>query len=240
MIDLHSHILPEVDDGAKNTQEALFMLSDSFNQGVKLCVATPHCIVHEHEDITKFCRKRDKSFKMLKEQMTQNKFPEILLGAEVYLDNNISKHEDVNKLCIGQSNLILVEFPIFNQDKNLEEWVYLLTVKGYKPIIAHIERYPNAKQLISNLRDLNLIYQINASRLLSYGGRRTVKDLIETGERFVLSSDMHNTTSRKCNMGKACHIVSKKFKETKMIIPYKEKESHLSFNSLFILEEASL
>lgn len=240
MIDLHSHILPEIDDGAKNTQEALFMLSDSFNQGVKLCVATPHCIVHKHEDIINFCRKRDRSFNKLKEQMTQKEFPEILLGAEVYLDNNISKYEDVNKLCIGQSNLILVEFPILSQDKNLEEWIYLLTVKGYRPIIAHIDRYPNAKQLISDLRDLNIIYQINASRLLSYGGRRRVKGLIETGERFVLSSDMHNMTSRKSNMEKACHIMSKKFKDKKIILPYKEKESYLSLNSLFTLEDASL
>ena len=65
MIDLHSHFLPDIDDGAKSVEESITMLSNSFLQGVGVCVATPHCILHHENSIKTFLQHREKSFKLL-------------------------------------------------------------------------------------------------------------------------------------------------------------------------------
>ena len=209
MIDLHTHVLPNLDDGSKDTEESIEMLRDSMKQGVTHVVATPHCVVHRDEDILSFLEARQKSFN---EIPADNNIPEILLGAEIYFDNDLSEYEDINKLCIGDTNYILVEFPMGKHNvSQLAEWLYALTLKGLKPIVAHIDRYPDFEELINAFDVMDIVYQINASRFIEFLGRRMLKKILSKVDFAVVSSDMHNTGFRKSHMQlayeKACRII---------------------------------
>ena len=121
----------------------------------------------------------------------------------MYLDNDISGYKDVNMLCIGNSSYMLIELPHHIEPALLSEWIYNLSLKGIKPVIAHIDRYANWKEIVRELGNKKIIYQVNASRFLSLGGRRFISQLYKSVGMFLVSSDMHNMTSRKCNMQKA-------------------------------------
>ena len=100
MIDIHSHFLPEIDDGAKNVSESIAMLTDSKKQGVEICVGTSHVTVHSDNGIAKFLEKRKYSIELLENRIAKEKcdVPKLLYGAEVFLDNDISLYEENKNL----------------------------------------------------------------------------------------------------------------------------------------------
>ena len=205
--------MPAIDDGAKNKEESIKMLKDSFEDGVRLCVATPHCIVHREEDIRSFLVKRENSFKEIENDIKGQGFPRVILGAEVFLDNDISRYEGIEKLCAEGGSAMLIELKTDKFSKDIGEWIYSLTMKNITPVIAHIERYPYALQLIEELSDMSVYYQINAVSLLCLAKRRLIKRLLRTGKTFFVSSDKHNTTSRSPLMREANRAAQKRFKK---------------------------
>lgn len=212
MIDIHTHILPGIDDGASTVDESKEMFREAQKQGIKVCIATPHCIVHDNEKINNFIEKRDKSYKKLMRELADEQgFPHIFPGAEVYFDNDISKYPDIKKLCIADSEYMLIEMPKRRNYRKIAEWVYALTLLGVKPIIAHIDRYPDWLELVKSLGDMELIYQINASVFLSIKGRGFVRKFMKYNRPIIVGSDMHNTTERPCNMREAYKLAKKKF-----------------------------
>lgn len=222
MIDIHTHILPNIDDGAKSVNESIEMLVDSYKQGVTHCVLTPHCVIHSENAIEDFLIRRERSYQILRERIcTYENIPKIFCGAEVYCDHDISKYEDIFKLCIGKTNYMLIEFPITKRKKIFTDWVYSLRMKDIKVIIAHIERYPNYNDIITDLEGLDIIYQINASNIINLGKRKIVKQIIKQNESFIVASDMHNMTSRRCKMQKAKGIAKKKHWEKEL---FREEE----------------
>ncbi len=202
MIDLHSHALPKIDDGAKNVEMATKMLCESFSQGVELCALTPHCVLHKPDSLKKFLNKRKENFGVLKENISQTNslVPELRLGAEVYFDNDLSQYDGIEKLCIEGTNLLLVEFPMQNASKKSYDWLYSLTLKGIRPLIAHVDRYGCYEAFLNDFSDLDVAYQINAEKFLSFFARRHLKKIFKYDEKFIVSSDMHNLEDRPCNM----------------------------------------
>lgn len=213
MIDIHTHCLPEIDDGAKSIEESVNMLRYSFSQGVTACVATPHCVIHDHTDIKTFIDKRNKQYFELQRAIEKEalQYPQIKLGAEVYLDNDISQYEDIQRVCIADSSYMLIEMPGHIGSDMLSEWIYNLFLKGINPIIAHIDRYENYIDIVYDAGNENTLFQINASRFLSFRGRKLINKLYKYSHRLIVSSDMHNTTSRKCNMQQAYRIAAQKY-----------------------------
>lgn len=208
MVDMHTHILPGIDDGAKDVQNSLCMLNEAKKQGVEVCVATSHCTLHCENAVESFLQKRNTAYDELKKETKGADIPKILLGAEVYLDNDISKYPDINKLCIEGTNYMLVEFGRGVPTHNHPEWLYNLNLKGIIPIIAHIDRYVQRSELIDSFGGINLIYQVNNECVLSMYGRKFFKKLMDY--TVVMGSDMHNTDTRPCDMKKGYDIVSKK------------------------------
>ena len=205
MLDIHTHFLPQMDDGPKSVNESKQMLRESLSQGVEICVATPHCIIHKSTDITDFIDRRNERYSCLTEELEADRlaYPEIKLGAEVYLDNDISGYEDVKSVCIGNSPYMLIELPHRIKTALLSERIYNLCLKGIKPVIAHIDRYVNWKELVSELGNEEIIYQVN--------GRRFISRFYKYSGMFLVSSDMHNMSSRKCNMQRAYEIALKRY-----------------------------
>jgi len=161
MIDLHSHFLPGIDDGAKDRKDSLRMLAEAFRQGVMLCAGTPHAIVHTNEEINVFLYKRQQSIDVLLNGPMPETIPNLIYGAEIFLDNDISQYPDIKKLCIGNSNLLLVELSTQKYNPEYAEWLYSLSLVGIVPIIAHIERYPYFEEFSAELGDINIVFQMN-------------------------------------------------------------------------------
>jgi len=205
MIDIHTHCLPGIDDGAADVSESIKMLEESKRQGVRVCVATPHCTLHQPMGLKEFLSDRDRAWNCLKTEIERTKaeVPEILLGAEVYLDHDISDFPELEKLCIGKTNYMLVEFSRESITPMVPEWLYSLTVRGIKPIVAHIDRYFNWEEILNATSGTEIVCQINADNFLSFFGRRHVKRIIEYGFDYIISSDMHNMVDRVTNMKEA-------------------------------------
>ena len=214
MIDVHTHFLPGIDDGSRSVEESLKMLIDSKKQGVAACVATPHCILHKVGDIEHFLNVRDEACERLTRaaEIAGCDIPEIYLGSEVYLDNNIIKKFDgVERLCFSGTNYILVELPRQRLDRRVTEWIFNLTIKGLNPILAHVERTSRKELDEIGIWDLDIIFQINAGSFVNFSSRRELKKIFAHNKKFVVGSDMHNTTSRPQCMLKAGEISQKKF-----------------------------
>lgn len=216
MIDLHTHLLPQIDDGAYDAEESIEMIKDSISQGVSTIAATPHCRLRDNEDIEKFIAYREKSWNSLKKEMEKENLDigDIVLGAEVYLDHDVSTYQDLSKLCLGDTNYIMLEFPHSGYSSIMSEWVYSVTLRGLKPIVAHVERYESYEKIMEDLNGLEVIYQLNASSFLSVCGRKRLAWIMKRKGIFFVSSDMHNMRRRVSTMGKAYKTAGKKWTQT--------------------------
>lgn len=211
MIDMHTHVLPGIDDGAANIEESIEMLKESARQGVSLCVASSHIHPTDSHVVQEFLQKRQQAYSELVEACAGLDVPDIILGAEVHMDRDISEVEGIEKLCIGDTRFMLVEFPFLSSPgPDCAEWLYNLNLKGITPIIAHIDRYSYFNDLIDDISGVKVIYQINNMRAYDFWGRRSIKKLLATGYMVVMASDMHNTGIRACDMKKTYDILKKK------------------------------
>ena len=212
MVDIHSHVLPGIDDGAETVEESLAMLMSAYAQGVRYVVATPHCQVIDDASIELFLERRSNAYDMLKEaiEKTNEPVPKILLGAEVALNNYLPQLNMLDKLCIGNSNCILLEPMFENMSDTVGEWIYEIGLKGLRPIVAHIERYTDEALDKMGIFQLDAVMQLNATAFLSLLERRRVRKFMQEDKCFVVGSDMHNMQLRKCEIEKA-------FKRSRMI-----------------------
>ncbi len=213
MIDFHSHILPHIDDGARNVQISLDMLADSYRQGVRTVVATPHCLISSEDDIDIFLKKRQDSYEELIDAMAQDNrdFPDIILGCEVQISRSVTNFEKMRRLCISNTNYILIEMPYKKWTEDCYDYLYELIIKDMNPIIAHIERYMSKRKEFYNLYSLDLIYQVNADSFLSPFLKKFLPDLFTIGNIQLLGSDMHNMSKRSSRMEEAKNRIIKSY-----------------------------
>lgn len=207
MIDMHSHCLPFIDDGADSLETSLKMLENAKINGADIVVSTPHCVLRKI-DVNTFLKNRQKSYESVMEQISRNpeKYPVLMLGAEVFLGSDLSDAEYIEKLCYEGTKYILLETDSRISCSVLSEWIYNFTINGLKPVIAHIDRFDNREKLMYELNGIDVVYQINASRFLSVFSESKLKKILNNGTRFVVSSDMHNLDKRPFNL----HLAMKK------------------------------
>lgn len=197
-IDFHSHILPSMDDGAKDVNESLELLKILKNQGVSTVCLTPHYNISVTVD--EWLEKRKKCLDALTEGIDGKEAPKLILGAEVMISRNICEKADLNKLKLGDTDYIMLEIPWKKYSPWMSEEIDSIIAK-YKliPIIAHIDRYGDLYKLDDFLEKFNfsdVVYQINVESLKSPFFRMKVKKLLKNGYRIVFGSDSHNTKER--------------------------------------------
>lgn len=215
MIDFHSHILPAIDDGSKNEEESLKMLEMLSQQGISTVCATPH-FNPDKESVNEFIKRRQDAYDKLKPKMT-SQMPEIILGAEIAYYEGLSNLSDLQKLCIGNTKLLLVEMPMSKWSEfAVDELKKLSNVKGYTIIIAHIERYMNAQSsdTLRKLRSMGVLSQVNASFFIRLTTRKKAIRMLRNGEINAIGSDCHNLEHRPPCMKQAFEIIKKKTSET--------------------------
>lgn len=214
MIDFHSHILPEIDDGAPDIETSLQMLKKCAEIGIKTIVLTPHCYFFQDEDIIDFINLRNEKYAELKDAIKKDggKFPKVLLGAELHLSKFHARSDYLKGLAIEGTNYILIEMPVGKWESDLYETLYSISLKGLRPILAHIDRYfYGHRKDFHNLFSLDLAYQVNADAFLIRGIKKKMPYFFEHGAIHILGSDMHNLSERNNRMNEARNVLMNKY-----------------------------
>ena len=208
MIDIHSHILPAVDDGSKNTEQSLTMLKEAQRQGITDIILTPHYRARYLTDRQGIERMFTKCKKAIKDAGVN---VSLYLGQEIYVFEDLLKVLNEGKLItMNGGKYVLVEFPT-KQETDIPETVYELKTNGYIPIVAHIDRYVYAdKEIAREIKEVGGLIQINATTLCgSLFRRHRAFEFIKEGLVDFIASDVHY--KRRNDMLKAYRIVSRKF-----------------------------
>lgn len=230
MIDIHSHILPGVDDGPRTLDMALDMLRMAVDSGVKTQVLTPHIQAGRFENTKQGL---DEHFQAFNKEVQKANLPiKLLLGAEVRIGPEIMQLVERDAIpWLGEyrnKKTFLLEFPPYeipHASDNLIKW---LLNRGCLPIIVHPERnrtFTKHKEKLQALIELGCPIQVTASSLKGKFGREAqamAEELLRAGQVTSLASDCHNLTSRSPDLFKGFELASK--------LIGKEKAAHLVIN----------
>lgn len=212
MIDLHSHILPGMDDGSQSVEESLALIRMQKEQGVKVVVATPHFRANS-ESVDSFLARRAEAMRRLQEALP-GESPEIRLGAEVAYYEGISRLEELDRLRIENSKLLLLEMPMMRWNEFVQrELTELSSRSRFKVVLAHAERYLAMQdpQIIERLLANGVLLQVNANFFLSLRTRHRAFSLLKKGCVHFVGSDCHGVSFRPPKIGKAFAAIEKKF-----------------------------
>ena len=207
MIEVHCHVLPGIDDGAKNVEESIGLLKLLKKQGVSSVVLTPH-FYPDDSSLEEFLACRDKSFfelqtgiKAMEGQGEELNLP-LILASETLISKTLLSYESILPLCIGDTRYLMFELPY------TDEWsgsIFRLIDKliskfGITPIIAHIERYEPVRRkpdkIIDVLLDIGCVLQMNIGTVVNRSDRRYGLKLIKKGYIDLVGSDCHNLSNR--------------------------------------------
>lgn len=215
MIDIHSHIIPNVDDGSQNMSTTIEMLKKAASSGTDKIIATPH-----------FCRGYGECYysevkekvKLLNEIAAKEKINiEIYHGQEIYYHDNILMDFKENIIgTINDTKYMLIELPMNDYSDNVFDVLYELKVRGIKLILAHPERY---RFIIENPININrfinedFLFQLNSGSISGVFGKhvkKTAEILLNNNVYDFIGSDAHNLNSRDTDMSSGLRIINSK------------------------------
>jgi len=212
MIDIHSHIIPGIDDGSRNMEMTLEMLRNAEKDGTKEIIATPHYLLESGEATIN-------EIKVLVEKINSIVNKEgikikIYSGQEVYFTENIIENYTQGNIgTLNNSRYMLIEFPIQKLDKNIFDVLYELQIRDIVLIIAHPERYKpfiEKPSLINDFIDEGYLFQMNSGSLEGKFGEKSKKIanlfLANNIYNFV-GSDAHNIKDRNTGLKKAMNLL---------------------------------
>jgi protein-tyrosine phosphatase len=190
LIDIHSHIIPGIDDGSSDMSESIEMLREAARGGVTLIVATPHCFSHSRSPRTpEIARGLEKLAEAASSDKDASKV-KLAMGAEIMLDPGVREVLDQGGIppLGGRGVHILVELPILSVPKYTENTLFQLKAYGYVPIIAHPERNHELSQdldMLCHLINMGVLVQMDAGSIVGAYGRTT-----ETSALTILNCRM--------------------------------------------------
>jgi protein-tyrosine phosphatase len=216
MIDIHCHILPGIDDGAKTSKDTLIMLKSAIDEGITAITATPH---HNSE----FNNESPLILKKVKE--VQNIIEEhqlpiaIFPGQEVRIYGDLLKDFSDGKLLTAArtSDYMLIEFPSNHVPGYAKELFYNLQLQGIQPILVHPERNSGIIEnpgILFDFIEQGVLSQITASSVTGHFGKKIQKltfKMIENHLTHFVASDAHNVTSRAFKMKEAFEIIEDRY-----------------------------
>lgn len=217
-VDIHSHILHGVDDGSKSLEDSVLMLKQAYEEGVRIMYATPHFGSGKERYDADLLRERYEEVAR-KARQTGEEGIELILGNEItYSGRTLECLNKGEALTMGNSRFVLIEFDYDTSFNHIFAGMQELVRSGYRPILAHIERYyclnRNYKD-ITSLRELGVALQINASTVIPKFSSEAMfcRKLIKEGYIQFLGSDAHSPEWRPPVMKKAVDILEKKVSE---------------------------
>lgn len=197
MIDLHSHILPGLDDGARNLEEAMEMARLAVESGVTAMAATPHCTDRN-------ARRVRAATLMLRDALQEAGIPlRLYMGMEIFGTPQTAALLREKKLfTINNSRYPLVEFSFPSGGKVQTQILQDMIRAGYRPLVAHPERYDSVRndpELVNLWKKMGCLLQVNRGSLLGRFGsepRQMALELVNRGFAAVVASDAHHHDMR--------------------------------------------
>lgn len=192
-VDMHSHLIPAVDDGAKNINDSLALISGLKNLGFQKLITTPHTLQDIHPNTIDTLKNGHSSI--------ADKLPEgiiVELSSEYYLDEQFHHQLEANALLPLPGNRLLVEFSQISRPHDIEEVFFDLSIKGYQVILAHPERYlffHKQFNYYSRIKEMGVELQVNALSLTDYYGKgikSIAEKLVEKGMIDFIGTDTHH------------------------------------------------
>ncbi|WP_066070660.1 tyrosine-protein phosphatase [Neobacillus soli] len=216
MIDLHCHILPAIDDGARDLSESIKMAQKAVEQGIDTIVATPHHLNSRYENPkqTIIERVRELNKVLLEEKIDLNVLP----GQETRIHGEMIEGFDVGEILpIDDTQYLLVEFSSSHVPRYTEKLFYDLQMKGLIPVIVHPERNQEIierPEILYQLVKKGALTQITAASICGDFGKKIKSfslQLIEANLTHFIASDAHNTGNRTFKMREAFGVVQEKY-----------------------------
>ncbi|WPU93899.1 CpsB/CapC family capsule biosynthesis tyrosine phosphatase [Mucilaginibacter sabulilitoris] len=194
MVDMHSHVLPGIDDGAKTPQDSIVLIRKMMELGIKKIIATPHVMIDFYRNTPETI---NNALEILKAELVKENIDiPVEAAAEHYFDETFEARVNDGKLITMGDNYALFEFSFINQPPNAISVIQTMNDMGYKPILAHPERYPYMDiDQFKNLHNWGCNFQLNTISLTGYYGKeakRLAESLIDNQLIDFISSDMHH------------------------------------------------
>ncbi|MCI9063205.1 MAG: capsular biosynthesis protein [Clostridia bacterium] len=214
MIDFHTHVLPNIDDGSQSFEESIQMIKEAYKAGFTAIVSTSH---YMEESCHASKSERENLIEQLNELLTvENIDVKIYNGAEAYVSTNLNKLIDNGNLpTINNTKYLLIELPRNSQIIYLNEIITDLQSKGIVPIIAHPERYSYVQEnpnMLQNLIDQGVLFQANYGSIVGQYGKaakKTLKKLLKNNMIHFLGTDIHSCSSIYNNMSSILQKLTK-------------------------------
>ncbi|MCC8153032.1 MAG: hypothetical protein LIP01_01750 [Tannerellaceae bacterium] len=210
MTDLHTHILPGVDDGAQTLQDSIAILKYMKEKGVEYVYCTPHLMNDLEENIPEKLQKR---FEQFRSECTVE--IGLSLAGEYMLDENFPKQLK-NGLLTYADNFVLIETSYIAPPADLIGMIFEIILAGYQPILAHPERYLYMQdEDYKMLKDKGCNLQLNLFSLCGFYGSQVVKNakkLLKKGYYDFTGSDVHKLSTYRHGLEK-CELTSYEIRE---------------------------
>jgi len=195
-IDIHSHLLPGIDDGAKTISDTLRLINALEKIGISQFITTPHVSHYIWNNSPEaILENHSKTTLLLTEN---NKKKPFLAAAEYFMDDWFEKHFKAEKLLPLKDNYVLVEMSYMNPPVQLYNILFDLQIAGYKPVLAHPERYLFYHKNFSeyeNLKKAGCFFQLNLLAVVGYYGEEIMKiseQLLKKGMYDFVGTDVHH------------------------------------------------
>lgn len=194
--DMHSHLIPGIDDGAETIDDSINMIRELHAMGFSKIITTPHIMSDFYKNTPEIILG---GLEKVKERVKEEGIPvELEAAAEYYLDFDFEAKLKAKEVLTFGDNYLLVEVSYFNAPEGMERVVFEALSNGYKPILAHIERYPfwyGQWDKYERFKELGILFQLNTMSLGGhYGGgaKKVGEELIDKGMIEFIGTDMHN------------------------------------------------
>lgn len=197
--DIHSHLLPGLDDGSKSMAESMALVRSLKERGFTKCITTPHIMPDLFPNTETGIRE---ALPALQKALRESEIDmEVEAAAEYYVDELFAERMQTEEPFLTFGNgYWLFEFPVTAKPKNADTILFEMQLKQYKPVLAHPERYPwlagDRLEKYASLKDADVLFQVN---ILSFGGaygagpKRAARMLADAGMINFAGSDLHNT-----------------------------------------------
>ncbi|MBR5389145.1 hypothetical protein IK146_01125 [Candidatus Saccharibacteria bacterium] len=198
MIDLHTHLLPDVDDGVETFDESIEILRELISHGINELVLTPH-----HIPETIYNSPRSDNLKLLHElkkiMREEGIEANLHLGNEIYINREISDLLSNKTLSsLGDSKNLLIELPMSGHYDGYEDIIYDLQTEGYNIVLAHPERYISTQRdfsILERLHNLGVLFQCNLGSIVGQYGHKAEKTLKKLAKKdliYAFGTDTHH------------------------------------------------
>lgn len=217
-IDIHSHILPQIDDGAKNIDMSIKMLRIAQQNGICSIILTPHNKpMHHNASPEKIGSLTDE----LQEAANKKEIAiRLYVGNEIYYRSNILEILEERKAStLADSMYVLVEFGPMDDFDYIRNGIYQLLSGGFRPILAHVERYGSVASSVERVRELvkmGCYIQINAGSVMGqygFGTKKFTRQILKQGLVHFVATDAHDDVRRRPCLLDCAKYIDKKFGE---------------------------